>query len=141
MRLVFERLWMDTDGQFGLQVSLEGDGFGATHEANAFADDLQTFGKNLQRFPQTISDEVAWKYESIDDKSRDWLILRAYVYDGVGHTALEMAMNKSGTRHVRATSQFSLPVEAAALNSLGKRIEDWAVDNQEPLVFETGPLR
>ena len=118
-----------------IEVYLEGSGYAATQDFYLYPEDLEEFGHKLQAFPSSISDEAILETGSTEASSYGWFKLRAFVYDGSGHTALELSVKRNGAPHISAQSQFSVLIEAAALNSLGKSIERWASENDEPLKF------
>lgn len=136
MRLVLHRLWVDDDEMLQVEVSLQGSGYAATQDVYVYPADLEKFGHRLEAFPASASDEAMLEIGSADEKAYCWLKLRAYVYDGRGHSALELCVKRNGAPHVCAQAQFSVQIEAASLNSLGAQITKWAASNENPLVFE-----
>ncbi len=135
MRFILRRLWVDTDEMLQVEVFFEGVGYSATQDIYVYPDTLQEFGEKLQKFPTSISDEVVLEVGSIEDGHYSWLKLRAYVYDGSGHTAFEISVNNNGVSPAKALSQFSVLIEAASLNSLGKEIKNWTINNENSLLF------
>jgi len=134
MRLSLHRLWVDTNGMLQMEVFLEGGGYSATQDVYVYPDELRAFAERLKNFPSSIADEAVLEIGSTQANAYCWLKLRAYVYDALGHSALELSVQRN-TQHF-ARSQFSVVVEAASLNALGEEIANWASANEEPLVFE-----
>lgn len=119
-----------------VEVFLEGSGYAATQCVYVYPTTLEKFGQQLQSFPSSVSDEAVLEIGSTEANADCWLKLRAYVFDGCGHSALELSVKKNGAPQVCAQSQFSVLLEVASLNSLGKLIENWAAVNDVALVFE-----
>lgn len=136
MYLTLNRLWVDADGMLQVGVFLEGGGYAATQDIYVHPDDLVDFGKKLQSFPQSISDEAVLEIGSLEPNAYCWFKLRAHVFDGRGHSVLELSSSKNGDPHICAHAHFSVPIEAASLNALGKQIELWAKSNEQKLAFE-----
>lgn len=136
MRFSLNRLWVDSDGMLEVQVFLEGSGYAATQDIYVFPATLHEFAQKLQSFPSLVSDESVLEIGSTEADAYCWLKLRAYVFDGCGHSALELSVKKNGAPQVCAQSRFSVLLEVAALNRLGKLIEDWAAASDVALVFE-----
>ena len=135
MRFILERLWVDSDAMLQIEVFLEGDGYSATQDIYIYPSELEEFGKRLEQFPSFITEEVVLEIGSIEDRHHCWLKLKAYIYDGVGHSAFEISVKKNGAVHTKAYSQFSVLIEAASLNSLGREIKNWAIKNESSLLF------
>lgn len=136
MRLALQRLWVDSDELLQIEVSLEGGGYAATQDVYTYPADLENFGRQLQDFPVSVSDEAVLEIGSTDEASYCWIKLRAYMHDDQGHSALECCVKRNGASHIRAQAQFSVQVEVASLNVLGAQIVQWSKLNDYPLVFE-----
>ena len=135
MRFILERLWVDTDEMLQVEVFLEGGGYSATQDIYVYPAMLEEFGEKLQNFPASILDEVVLEIGSTEEGNYCWLKLRAYVYDGSGHSAFEISVKRNGAPQVKTQSQFSVLIEAASLNSLGEEINNWAINNENSLLF------
>lgn len=136
MRFSIEHLWADTDGMLEVRVSLEGCGFAAWQDLYVYPDDLKDFGLRLQSYPSGISDEPQLEVGSKAANAYCWFKLRAFVFDGVGHSALEISIQRNGAPQVSAESRFSVILEPASLNDLGKQIENWVLNTKNTLIFE-----
>ena len=135
MRFILKHLWVDSDEMPQIEVFLEGDGYSATQDIYIYPSDLEEFGKKLEQFPSSVTEEVVLEIGSTEGNHYCWFKLRAYIYDGVGHCAFEISTKKNGAVHLKAQSQFSVLTEAASLNFLGKEIKNWAKYNETPLIF------
>lgn len=98
---------------------------------------LSKFGEQLEQFGSSTSEEVVLEAGSPDESYYSWLRLRAYIFDAVGHSALEISTQQNGAPHIRARCQFSAPLDVSLLNSLGKQIKAWAKASDQPLAFES----
>ncbi len=136
MRLSLDRLWSDTDGMLQVEVFLEGNGYSATQDIYVYPNELQAFAERLKNFPSSVTDEAVLEVGSTQANAYCWLKLRAYLYDSLGHSALELSVQRNAAPQLCARSQFSVLVEAASLNTLGAEIANWACANDQPLVFE-----
>jgi hypothetical protein len=66
-----------------------------------------------------------------------YILLKAFVYDGVGHSALEVKISNQSSSPYRALAHFYLLSEAATLNRLGKSLELWARSKEKEFLFST----
>jgi len=138
MQLALEPLWRDHDGMVQLQFSMEGAGFAATIDFYSNRDALEEFGRALQEFPRSSTDEVVFENGTSATNSYGWLVLRAFVVDSVGHSALEVECQRNGTRLVSARSRFAVELEPATLNRLGRGLASWASGSSElSFVFDS----
>jgi hypothetical protein len=119
-----------------VDVSVEGNGNAVRLDVNVYPDALLNFGKKLQSFPSSVSDEAVLEMGSPEIDAYSWLKFRAYAYDGSGHTALQVSAIHNPHPRLQANIHFPMRMEAAALNALGERIEKWAIANDEPFEFE-----
>jgi len=99
---------------------------------------METFGRTLREFPRPSADEVVFENGSNAPNSYSWLVLRAFVFDGVGHSALEVECQRNGTRLVSARSRFAVELEPASINRLGSELASWASSaGEQTFVFAT----
>jgi hypothetical protein len=126
MLLALEPIWHDHDGMVQLRFSLEGAGFAATVDFYSYGEALEEFGRALHEFPRSSTDEVVFENGSSAANSYRWLVLRAFVFNSVGHSALEVECQRNGTRLVSARSRFAVELEPATLNRLGLGLATWA---------------
>jgi hypothetical protein len=139
MHLVLDRQWVDTDGMMSVTVIFErGDGYAAAQDVYVYPAALAEFARKLQSFPATAADEVTLEAGSVDPEGYSRIKLRAYVYDGSGHTALQFSAWGNPVAQLRASIDVCVPVEAAAFNLLGEQLGVWANSNDEPFEFRSG---
>ncbi|MEI7298507.1 hypothetical protein WCQ02_41125 [Paraburkholderia tropica] len=128
MLLTFEPLWRDYDGMLELRFSVQASGFAAKISFYGCLETIEAFGCSLREFPRSPKDEVAFESDSI--------ALRAFVFDGVGHSALEIECQRVGTRLVSAHSRFAVELEPATINRLGSELVNWTSSGiEQPFVF------
>jgi hypothetical protein len=138
MLLILEPLWRDHDGMVQLRFSIEGSGFAATVDFFNYPEALQKFGRALHEFPRSPTDEVVCENGSSAPNSYSWLVLRAFVFDSVGHSALEVECERNGTRLASARSRFAVELEPATLNRLGLELASWASSvSEQSFVFDS----
>ena len=126
MLLTLEPLWRDHDGMLELRFSMQGSGFAAEVNFYDYPETIETFGRTLHEFPRSSTDEVVFENGSNAPNSYSWLVLRVFVFDGVGHSALEVECQRNGTRLVSARSRFAVELEPATINRLGSELANWA---------------
>jgi|SRR5215831_12728976 len=135
MRLVFRRLWEDSDGMLEFRLTVENEQYRSTHDCYLYPGTIREFGEGLASFPKSIADSVVLESGGEDPKWYGWLRLRAYVYDSAGHSALECLTETRGDELVRASARFSFRLQAAAFNELGKQLIEWS-PNSRDFTFE-----
>lgn len=115
--------------------------YAVTQNVYLYPDDLIVFAERLLAFPATPKDEVVLEAGSPEKEFYAWLKLRAYMYNALGHTALEVSTQQNGESILQRHSQFSVPIEIGALNILAQDILTWIGSNETKLVFDTSPER
>jgi hypothetical protein len=104
-----------------------------TQEFYCRSGELEAFGRQLRSFPASVASEVRLEIGKRDAGWAHFVLVRAYVYDDAGHTALEIeVMNQFEKPHAQA-AQFSIVCEAASLNRLGKELLAWCENRKNPL--------
>ena len=96
MRLHIKPVWIDDDGLMQVRVSVDGNERQSWGEACCYPKTVSEFGQALIDFPSSISDEVKLEFGSMDPMYADYLLVRAFVYDGVGHCAIEFKAESRG---------------------------------------------
>lgn len=120
-----------------VELSVSGGGFAARQDLYVEDDEWVEFGKALQSFPRNLEHEVAFENGAPEGKYYCYILLRAFVYDGVGHSALEVKVSNYSAPPHSAAAHFYLPCEAAALNRMGGLLEAWARSKEYEFVFST----
>jgi hypothetical protein len=137
MRLMLTPKWLDPDdGMLEVRISLSGQERAAWVEMYAYPENFEEFGRKLIEFPRSISDEVVLALGSSAKEESDQFALRAYVYDGAGHSAIEFNAITNEEPLPRATFKFSVPIEAASLNRLGESLVAWSASSDRVFTFE-----
>lgn len=128
----------DFDGDTSFDVSIR---LGALQIQVYFwgeADWFRQFGEGLSAFPASIDDVIEFEVGQIKPPShQNYLLIRAYCYDGSGHSALKIIMHNNEPEPHALYTEFSIPTEAAALNTLGNRLKNWQPSERPELVWET----
>lgn len=136
MELTLSRRWLDDDGMLQVDVSVSYGGYATYQDVYVYPEDLIEFGEQLANFGASAQEEVVLEVGSTDESAYSWLRLRAFQYDSVGHSAIEVSTQCNGAPHVRARCQFSALLEIASINELGSQIKAWSKDSQHPMSFE-----
>ena len=135
-RVELKTIWTDDDGMLQIVVGAFSGSSSASMEVYTYPADVESFAVQLQTFPATHLDEVAWESGDTDPKWYGHMLLRAHVLDGVGHSAIEVLMDVRGDPPNRAMSNFFLRCNPANLNELGRRIQAWLTDPSQQLTVE-----
>ncbi|MGM3274529.1 hypothetical protein [Ralstonia sp. 24A2] len=141
MRLSLELLWRDPDdGMLELRFSLQSTTQSVAVDFYDYAPSLTAWGAQLTAFPTSISDEVTFEKGANGDNTGLWLVIRAFVVNGAGATALEIEYEKRDDRLNREAARFAVPVEAEVINRLGAALKSWDPAEHPPLVFGDSSL-
>lgn len=111
--------------------------FAASQDSYISDEEFVQFGKGLQSFPQNLKHEVTFENGSPKPNYYCYIRLKAFVYDGVGHTALEVLMENHSQVPYASSSHFYILCEAATLNRLGKMLEEWIRSKEQEFEFQT----
>jgi len=136
MRLALRRLWEDDDGMLQLQLHAANGPRSISQDFYTYPSDLEQFGAKLQVFPGSVKDAAIFEYGSTDPKVYCWVRMRAYLYDGAGHSALEFTVHSNQPQPDQASAQFSVKLEAATLNKLGEELAAWSRSKEGDFEFE-----
>jgi hypothetical protein len=89
MQLRIKPIWIEDDALMQVRVSLAGNGRQSWAEAYCYPESFLQFGRALIDFPSSTADEVRLELGSTDPAYADYLLVRAFVHDDVGHCAVE----------------------------------------------------
>jgi len=120
-----------------VEVSVSGEGFTARQDSYIEDEEWLEFGTALQSFPQRLDHEVTFENGAPEGEYYCYILLRAFVYDGVGHSALEVKISNRSAPPFSASTHFYIPCEAAALNRLGESLVSWARSKEYEYIFST----
>ncbi|MDR3403297.1 MAG: hypothetical protein P4L99_12440 [Chthoniobacter sp.] len=96
-------------------------------------DDLKPFASALGAFPRGPGDEACFEVGSDLGRWAYHIYLRAYGFDSVGHSALEILTDNRTEPPDHARVHFAIRCEAASLNRLGNQLSQWIQNSDEPL--------
>ncbi|CAN7737780.1 hypothetical protein LJR084_006494 [Variovorax sp. LjRoot84] len=119
-----------------LRLTVTGGGYAAWEVVYVYPDSVALFAERLREFSGAVSEDAVLEVGSTEPHALNWLRLRAYVLDSVGHCAFQFASSRAGAPVITSKFDFSLPIEVAALNEMGKQLAIWALSCDAPLVFE-----
>lgn len=105
----------------------------ATQDFYCYTEDLEAFGRELSGFPASISSEARLEAGKRDPGWAHFVLVRAFVYDGVGHSALEIEVASHSKDPYGQSARFHILCEPASLNKLGVQLVAWCRDREEPL--------
>ena len=105
-RFAFEKQWH-------IEFSASNARFAGGGDFYADPEQLTEFGSQLGAWPKHAKDEVCFELGS---RAKGWpyyLLLRAYMYDAVGHAALGICFETNGIPPHAAQADFSIRCEVA----------------------------
>lgn len=137
MEIRIRKLDEDDDAPH-VELFISGGGFAARQDSYVGDEEWLEFGAALQSFPKSVEHEVAFENGAPGGEFYCHILLRAFVYDGVGHSALEIRVSNQSRPPYGASAHFYAPCEAATLNRLGRSLELWARSKETEFVFSTG---
>ena len=135
MRISIKKLDDDDPPHVELLVS-DGD-FAVGQNSYIYDEEFLEFGVALKSFPLNLAHEVIFESGSPDPKYHCYIRLRAFVYDGVGHCALEAMVENHLVEPYSASAHFYILCEAATLNRLGQLLESWTRSSETEFGFST----
>ncbi len=95
--------------------------------------DLEPFATALNAFPRCFRDEAIFELGSDLGRWAYHVYLRAYAFDSVGHSALEILTDNRTAAPDHARVHFAIRCEAASLNLLGNQLLKWIENPDQPL--------
>ena len=109
--------------------------FVATFAFYTHPTELEPFAQSLITFPRDIHDEA--RFEQGQPKEPTYyLLIRAFLYDGSGHSAIEFSARGHSSERFSPSSRFFILAEASALNRLGQQLLRWLEHADEPLSWK-----
>jgi hypothetical protein len=132
--LSLERLSYD-DSAWYVEISASNGYFSGVQDFYTYPEDLNTLSHGFCKFPRNIQDEVRLE---LGDRAGNWayfLLVRAFLFDSVGHAALEFAADNMAPPPAHAQANFFIRTEVAAINYLGQQLRSWVISNDEPLIW------
>lgn len=120
-----------------VELFIAGADFSACLDSYVDDEEWLKFGLALQSFPGSIEHEVTFENGAPEGKYHCYILLRAFHFDGVGHSALEVKLSNQSPPPYGAIAHFYVSCEAATLNRLGKSLELWARSKEMEFVFSS----
>src|ERR1700753_2039818 len=102
-----------------VELSISGEGLAARQDSYVDDEEWLEFGKALQSFPKNVEHRVSFENGAPEGRYYCYILLRAFVYDGVGHSALEVKIRNQSQPPYGASAHFYVQCEAATLNRMG----------------------
>jgi hypothetical protein len=124
MLIRIKKLCEDIDAPH-VELFISNGDFAAAQDSYISDQEFLEFGEALQAFPRNLQHEVIFENGSPAPNYSCYIRLKAFVYDGVGHAALEVKMESHGAVPYRASAHYYVLCEAAALNRLGQSLKLW----------------
>jgi hypothetical protein len=131
--LYLKDLEYDEEGLLHIELVASNGYFVATHDFYTYAEELEEFASRLQIFPKSTKDKMKFEVGMDVPDHYCHVVLTAYVYDEVGHCALEVQISNRGSRHVQTQSKFNIVTEPAQLNRLGETLDTWLKSNDKTM--------
>ena len=125
-----KRAWTDDDGMIELEVIASNGQQVGTMRLCVYPDQLVEFGDKLTIFPSSVNDIAALEYGTPPDVY-SYVLLKAQVLDGKGHSALEVQFDNRLEPPEEAKSKFFISAEPASLNRFGSALSAWASGDEK----------
>jgi hypothetical protein len=111
-----------------LEFAVSNGTFGGNTDIYCGVHELKEIGDALQKFPAKIGDEYRYEYgsENPENPFYRYFVLRVYTIDSVGHCAIQFIINLNTDEPNEGICRFSISVEAASINRLGKLFEEFS---------------
>lgn len=130
------KLYDDGDGAVHLSISVTTELYKTSLDDYTSMDCFKVFGQKLLNFPKN-STEPALEWGDWDsERNLNCLLLRAYLYDTLGHAGLEVKMRRNGKPIIAAQTHFSIATEVASINAFGKALTEWVESGGTAFSFD-----
>ena len=130
----FERFLCD-EAYWHVQVSASNGCFAGTQDFYVEPETLRKLGADFCEFPTSIKNEVCFQ---LGDRIGNWahfVLVRAFLFDSVGHSAIEFSVDNNSTPPHSAQATFFIYAEVASINRLGQQLQEWGIAPVEPLIW------
>jgi len=119
------RIYSDDNGElhYGLQAS-SGSSM-TSQDFYGYRDDFEDFASGLRDFASSPRDEAKLEFGGDSPKCAYYVLLRAFCFDSVGHSALEICTSSPISAPHGHREHFFIHTEPAALNHLGRILNEW----------------
>lgn len=121
--------------EWHIEISASNGYFSGVQDFYTYPEDLNIFGSNLYKFPQNIKDEVRFELGEQTDKYAYFVLIRAFLYNSVGHAAIEFAVDNNAKSPNHAQTSFFIHTEVNAINNLGQQLQSWVIFYDAPLIW------
>ena len=132
--ILLKRLLYD-DSAWHVEISASNGYFSGVQDFYTYPEDLDALGVGFYKFPQSIQDEVQFELGDRTGKWAHFVLVRAFLFDSVGHAAIEFAVDNNATPPNHAQTSFFIRTEVSAINNLGQQIRSWIVAYDVPLIW------
>lgn len=113
-----------------LSISAKNSNFSGTIESYCSRKEFSKFAYELQTFPNSLNHTVTLEFGE-DLKSYDYLFIKAFVSDSVGHSNLFFTMSNINIGRLELT----MNLEPATINEIGRRLILWIDGENEEFVW------
>ncbi|MBM0744339.1 hypothetical protein JOY44_22455 [Phormidium sp. CLA17] len=129
-----KRLLYD-DSAWRVEISASNGYFSGVQDFYTEPEDLDALGADFYKFPHSIQDEVRLELGDRTGKWAYFVLVRAFLFDSVGHAAIEFAVDNNATSLDHAQTSFFIRTEVSAINNLGQQLQAWVIAHDAPLIW------
>ena len=115
----------DDNGELHYLLQASNGSSATAQEFYGYREDWKEFAAKLRTFPKSPTDEVRFELGEDDEKWAYYLLLRAFCFDSLGHSALEVFAVSPSTPPHGYRDRFFIIAEPSALNRLGETLAGW----------------
>lgn len=118
-------------------IKLSSDLCSTTLDFYSHANIFKAFGTSLTHFPKNVNDVVVFQLGEDDKRYSEYLNLKAFCYDDIGHSVLRVVADNNAKGAIGFRTEFSIFAEAASLNVLGEKLEKWNPELEKEFYWES----
>jgi hypothetical protein len=121
--------------EWHVEISASNGYFSGVQDFYTHPEDLNTLSSNLSKFPQNIQDEVRFELGERTNKWAYFVLIRAFLYNSVGHAAIQFAVDNNAKSPNNAQTSFFIHTEVNGINNFGQQLRTWVISNDTPLIW------
>jgi hypothetical protein len=118
-----------------VEIGASNGSFSGKQDFYTYPEDLETLGSDLCKFPKSAQDEVRFELGDRTGKWAYFILIRAFLFDSVGHAAIEFSTGNNSTPPNHSQASFFIRSEVASINHLGQQLRTWIISHDSPLIW------
>jgi hypothetical protein len=123
------------DSAWRVEISASNGCFSGQQEFYIYSENLDTLSSRFCQFPQNVEEEARFELGERTVKWAYYVLIRAFLYNLVGHSAIEVTFDNNAESPNHAQAHFFIHCEVSAINKLGKQLQAWVISPDIPLIW------